>query len=133
MKQILSTRHLIGQSVSLGTDGRSVSLDDPGGDIDLGSITDGGLHPSSLLVDVLPELPDEPVSKDLTWDVEMNVHFREVVLGTGSLDYKTYLRRLAELPGDPPLMIEHLSGAEEYATSREHLFTVGRECGVAFE
>jgi hypothetical protein len=27
----------------------------------------------------------------------MNVHFREVAPGKGSLDYATYLRRLAEL------------------------------------
>ena len=38
-------------------------------------------------------------AKDLTWDIEMNVHFREVVPGTGTLDYGTFLRRLAELPG----------------------------------
>lgn len=67
MNQILSTRHLVGQPVALATDGRSVSLDDPGGDIDLGFVTDGGLYPSSLLVDVLPVLPNEPVSKGLSW------------------------------------------------------------------
>jgi sugar phosphate isomerase/epimerase len=91
---------------------------------------------TALLNDVFDRLGPHIVSchaKDLTWDVEMNVHFREVVLGTGSLDYATYLRRLAELPGDPPLMIEHLSGAEEYARSREYLFEVGQECSVAFE
>ena len=42
-------------------------------------------------------------AKDLTWDVEMNVHFREVCIGTGAMDYRTYLRRLATLAGDVPL------------------------------
>jgi hypothetical protein len=77
MQQILSTRHLVGQPVALGTDGRSVSLGDPGGDIDLGSITDGGLYPSSLLVDVLPVLPDGPVSKGMSWEITQPVRSLE--------------------------------------------------------
>lgn len=71
-------------------------------------------------------------AKDLTWDVEMNVHFREVCPGKGSLDYATYLRRLAELPQGAPLMLEHLSTAEEYTAGREHIFKVGREAGLSF-
>lgn len=72
-------------------------------------------------------------AKDLTWDIEMNVHFREVVLGQGDIDYRTYLTRLATLPGDVPLMIEHMKGKEEYDASREYVFKVGKEVGVAFE
>ena len=71
-------------------------------------------------------------AKDLTWDVEMNVHFREVAPGKGSLDYATYLKRLAKLPQNPPLMIEHLSTAEEFAGAREHIFEVGRKAGLSF-
>ncbi len=72
-------------------------------------------------------------AKDVTWDVEMQVHFRECVLGEGSLDYKTFLTRLAALPGDVPLMVEHMKGSEEYDRSREYVFEVGKEVGVAFE
>jgi sugar phosphate isomerase/epimerase len=71
-------------------------------------------------------------AKDVTWDVEMQVHFREVVLGAGSLDYATYLRRLAALPQQPPLMIEHMQGADQYNQSREYLFNKGKEIGVGF-
>ena len=71
-------------------------------------------------------------AKDVTWDVEMQVHFRECVLGEGSLDYKTFLTRLAALPGEMPLMIEHMKGAEEYDRSREYVFEVGKEVGVGF-
>jgi len=75
-------------------------------------------------------------AKDLTWDVEMNVHFREVTLGTGSLDYATYLRRLAaRVPsgcGDVPLMIEHMQGPEEYDKSRRYLLDLGPKVGVSF-
>jgi len=71
-------------------------------------------------------------AKDLTWDIEMNVHFREVQPGQGSLDYETYLRRLAELPQNPPLMLEHLETAEEYATGAQHIMEVGRRKGLRF-
>lgn len=72
-------------------------------------------------------------AKDLTWDVEMNIHFREVPLGEGSLDYGVFLKRLAALPNDVPLMIEHMAGEAEYDTSRRHLFDLAPKLGVQFE
>ncbi len=71
-------------------------------------------------------------AKDLMWDVEMNVHFREVRPGAGSLDYKTYLNRLAQLPHNPPLMMEHLPNAEEYDKARQHIMEVGKASGISF-
>jgi len=72
-------------------------------------------------------------AKDLTWDVEMNVHFREVQPGRGSLDYTTYLQRLSRLPQNPPLMLEHLSKPEEYAAAAAHIVSVGKQMGLRFE
>jgi len=72
-------------------------------------------------------------AKDLKWEVEMNVHFVEVPLGQGALDYRTYLMRLATLPADVPLMMEHMKTAEEYQTSQDYLKKVGLEIGVLFE
>ena len=92
-------------------------------------------HNTALLNECFDKLGRWIVSchaKDLTWDVEMNVHFREVAPGKGSLDYATYLKRLAELPQNAPLMLEHLSTAEEYAGAREHIFEVGRKAGLSF-
>jgi sugar phosphate isomerase/epimerase len=71
-------------------------------------------------------------AKDLTWDVEMNIHFREVAPGKGALDYTTYLLRLSQLPQNPPLMLEHLSTAEDYTGAREHIFQVGHNAGLSF-
>jgi sugar phosphate isomerase/epimerase len=71
-------------------------------------------------------------AKDLTWDVEMNVHFRELRPGAGYMDYPTYLRRLASLPHEAPLMLEHLPNAEEYDKARLYLFDLGRQIGVNF-
>jgi sugar phosphate isomerase/epimerase len=69
-------------------------------------------------------------AKDLAWDVEMNVHFREVRPGAGSIDYRTYLRRLSMLPQSPPLMLEHLPNAEEYDRARMHILDLGRSLGL---
>lgn len=71
-------------------------------------------------------------AKDLAWEIEMNVHFKEVIPGKGSLDYATYLKRLAALPHSPPLMLEHLSKAEEYAQGKEHIMSVGSSLGIQF-
>jgi len=70
-------------------------------------------------------------AKDLTWDVEMNVHFREVIPGMGKLDYTTYLRRLAMLDHDAPLMLEHCKGPEEYDKARQYLLNFGPKVGVS--
>lgn len=71
-------------------------------------------------------------AKDLTWDVEMNIHFREVRPGAGAMDYAVYLQRLARLSQDAPLMLEHMPNAQEYDLGREHLFDLGRKIGVSF-
>ena len=68
-------------------------------------------------------------SKDLAWEPEMNIHFKEVPLGQGELDYPTYLKCLASLPADVPLMMEHMHG-EEYDRSREYLFQLAGKIGV---
>jgi sugar phosphate isomerase/epimerase len=71
-------------------------------------------------------------AKDLAWIPEMNVHFREVVPGTGQIDYAAYLRELSMLGVDAPLMLEHLQTAEEYDAGREYIRSVGARIGVTF-
>jgi len=71
-------------------------------------------------------------AKDVTWDVGMQVHFREVAAGAGTLDYATYLKRLAALPQGPPLMIEHMKDAAEYEQSRQYIVAAGQKAGVSF-
>jgi sugar phosphate isomerase/epimerase len=71
-------------------------------------------------------------AKDLTWDPEMNVHFREVRPGAGSLDYRVYLEHISRLPQGPPLMLEHLPNAEEYDKARQYIFEVGKTNGLSF-
>ncbi len=71
-------------------------------------------------------------AKDLAWVVEMNVHFVEVIPGRGQLDYRTYLRELARLPVEAPLMLEHLKSPEEYDEGKRYIQSVARELGVSF-
>jgi sugar phosphate isomerase/epimerase len=72
-------------------------------------------------------------AKDLTWDIEMAVHFREVRPGLGSVDYATWLAEHAKRVPDVPLMIEHLHDEAEYDAARDHILEVGREVGVRFD
>jgi len=71
-------------------------------------------------------------AKDLQWVVELNVHFLEVVPGRGQMDYTAYLRGLANLTQDAPLMLEHLKTAAEYDEGRQYIRKVGDAAGVAF-
>lgn len=64
-------------------------------------------------------------AKDLEWVAEMNVHFVEVIPGRGSIDYTAYLRALTTLPHQPPLMLEHLKGADQYKEGADYIRKVG--------
>jgi sugar phosphate isomerase/epimerase len=69
-------------------------------------------------------------AKDLSWLPEMNVHFVEVIPGKGDLDYRPYLTELSKLPQQPPLMLEHLKTAEEYAEGATHIRKVAEGLGI---
>ena len=71
-------------------------------------------------------------AKDLRWDIEMNVHFQEVVPGRGQVDYRAYLGELAGLGRDVPLMLEHLETAAEYDEGRQYIRKVGDGMGLRF-
>jgi sugar phosphate isomerase/epimerase len=71
-------------------------------------------------------------AKDLQWPAEMNVHFVEVAPGLGEVDYRAYLSELAALPTDPPLMLEHLKTAEDYAGAATHIRRVANELTLEF-
>ena len=71
-------------------------------------------------------------AKDLTWDIEMAVHFREVRPGQGSIDYSVLLAEHARHAPGAPLMLEHLPNEAEYDAARDHVFEVGKSIGVQF-
>jgi sugar phosphate isomerase/epimerase len=71
--------------------------------------------------------------KDLAWDVEMAVHFREVRLGLGSIDHALLLAEHARHAPQATLMLEHLPGEADYELAHERLLAVAKTAGVAFD
>ena len=70
-------------------------------------------------------------AKDLTLRDTLALHLDEVLMGTGNMDYRTYLAELDKLPQQPPLMLEHIQG-EQFVVARDHLFGLGKELGLSF-
>ncbi len=69
-------------------------------------------------------------AKDVAMSNDFIVHITETRAGLGSLDYRTFLRELAALPHDVPLMIEHLATAEEFAAAAEYIRSVAAGEGI---
>jgi len=69
-------------------------------------------------------------AKDILLQDRLTVHLDEVRPGCGQLDYRTYLGELAKLPGDIPVMLEHLPNAEEYAAAADHIRRIAAEAGI---
>lgn len=70
-------------------------------------------------------------AKDVAMDLERAiVHLSETRIGTGNLDYATYLECLDSLGRDVPLMMEHLRTPEDYGLAAEEVRRVAREVGV---
>ena len=70
-------------------------------------------------------------AKDIALSGKLTVHLDEVRPGLGGLDYRTYLRELDRLDPDTPLLLEHLSGPEEYAQAAGYVRSVAAELGIA--
>ena len=60
------------------------------------------------------------------------VHLSEVRPGLGRLCYRTYLRELARLDADIPLMLEHLQTPEQYAQAAGFIRQTAAAEGLAF-
>ena len=69
-------------------------------------------------------------AKDLAWDVEYAVHFREVRIGLGSIDYAVWLAEHARHAPDVPLMLEHLSSEADYDAARDQVLAVAGRIGL---
>ena len=70
-------------------------------------------------------------AKDIVLHHQAALHFDEIMIGQGRLDYRAYLSELDRVGRDVPLLLEHLS-EPEYAIARDQVFKVGDAVGVAF-
>ncbi|MBI5725129.1 MAG: sugar phosphate isomerase/epimerase [Planctomycetes bacterium] len=69
-------------------------------------------------------------AKDILLQDRLTAHLDEVRPGCGKLDYRTYLAEIAKLPGDIPVMLEHLPSAEEYAAAANHIRQIAKMEGL---
>lgn len=70
-------------------------------------------------------------AKDILLQTKLTTHLDEVRVGTGGLDYAAFLKELSRFPGTP-LMLEHLSKAEEYDQAAAYIRGVAKEVGLSF-
>lgn len=70
-------------------------------------------------------------AKDIVLSGKLTVHLDECRPGQGGLDYPAFLKALAGLGPDLPVMLEHLPSPEEYAAAAAHLRAVAAETGVS--
>lgn len=67
----------------------------------------------------------------LLLDDKLTPHLPEVRAGLGNLNYPVFLKELAKLK-NIPLMMEHLSSAEEYNLAAKYIRSVGNEMDLEF-
>ena len=70
-------------------------------------------------------------AKDILLQTKLTTHLDEVRAGTGGLDYAVFLKELSRFPG-VPLMLEHLSRAEDYDQAAAYIRGVARDAGLSF-
>ena len=66
-------------------------------------------------------------AKDLKIRGELSLHLDEVILGTGGMDYRTYLSRLDGT--GIPILLEHLK-FEQYPQARDYIKGVGKSLAI---
>ncbi|MEJ0097127.1 MAG: hypothetical protein WDM84_03245 [Bauldia sp.] len=70
-------------------------------------------------------------AKDIVLHHQAALHFDEVIIGKGALDYRAFLAGIERLGRDVPLMLEHLADPE-YAVARDEIFKVGDAQAISF-
>jgi sugar phosphate isomerase/epimerase len=63
-------------------------------------------------------------AKDIILGQDLTVHLSETRPGTGGLDYAAFLREVARLHPDTPVMLEHLNQEEEYRLAADYVRSV---------
>ncbi len=71
-------------------------------------------------------------AKDIFLQDQLTVHLNEVRPGQGALDYPAFLQAIAALPEDVPVMLEHLSSAEEYAEAAAFIRETAADAKLEF-
>jgi sugar phosphate isomerase/epimerase len=70
-------------------------------------------------------------AKDIALSGKLTTHLDEVRAGLGGMDYRAFLHELSKVDPDTPLMLEHLSKAEEYDAAAGHIRSVAKDEGLS--
>jgi sugar phosphate isomerase/epimerase len=69
-------------------------------------------------------------AKDILLHPKLTVHLDEVRPGLGELDYVTFLRLAHATNPDMPVMLEHLSSAEDYQLAADYVRSVAVQAQI---
>jgi sugar phosphate isomerase/epimerase len=69
-------------------------------------------------------------AKDITIASKHTVHLDVTIPGKGNLDYGVYLKEIAKLDRDMPLMMEYLNSPEEYRQAAAYIRKKAEEIGL---
>lgn len=72
-------------------------------------------------------------AKDIALRDRLTVHLDEVRPGLGGLDYATLLTELNRHCPEAPVMMEHLSNADEYVAAAQHIRTQAKNLDIPLE
>ena len=70
-------------------------------------------------------------AKDVVIREHLTLHLDETYPGRGALDFAIYLKELNKLPKDVPLILEHLSSAEEYKSGADYIRRIAGQQGIS--
>lgn len=68
--------------------------------------------------------------KDIRLTQELIVHLDHCCPGEGVLDFRVFLKELAKLHPDTPMLLEHLGTAGDYLAAANHIRKVAAETGT---
>lgn len=70
-------------------------------------------------------------AKDILLQPRLTTHLDEVIPGQGGLNYRVFLKGVASLPRDVPIMLEHLNTAEEYYRAAAFIRSEAQALGLS--
>lgn len=70
-------------------------------------------------------------AKDIRLADTLTVHLDEVRPGLGGFDFRVLLTEMSALPGDMPLMLEHLPNETEYTLAAQFVRETARDMGLS--
>ena len=70
-------------------------------------------------------------AKDIQMSDQLTLHLQEVRPGLGVLDYRTFLTEVNCLPGNVPIILEHLP-KEEYPLAQKYVLDQAQAAGIFF-